>query len=340
MPNADHPLPNSAPPSPDALVAKVQALLCTLTDIAHTTPASPALAACPDALGHICTILSNMASTMDAGRADLLAQRQNQLNTLMTALSNSVSALRDANERAATQIAERTDEFGQVAASTPDAHTAARLRDITTDMHTVAQALGTRLSALAAQAQKATDRAAALETQVSPAAKPASHTDRQEVHTREEFDERLRFFIATGPFREPWSLLLADLDSLDELSEHFGVSPCEFLLDRINQALARRIQVRYPDAFAAEYQDGAFAVIVPGEPAVAADLADELHRAIPAVSWTVSNRKGSTALTTTATIGVGAYRVGDTAATLAARAQQALADAESQGPDHVADAEA
>lgn len=329
-------------PRPVALVERLEEILRTLAQISHggrNTSRGAAVAACPDALNHICSALRDMAGALEAGRADLLAQRQADLAGLMAALSENMRTLREANQRATTQIAERDTEFAEASTHAPGPQLAGTLRDIAAAMHHAADELGARLESVVTQTEEAAKRAAALEAQVIPAAKPAPRNGHPALHSRQEFDARLDFALATGPFSGPWSLLLAELDELDELTERYGVSPCDMLLDRIAYVVALRVRQHCPDAFPAEYRDGAFAAIVPGDPEFAATLADEVRRAIAAVNWAVSTKKGKTDLASTASIGIAPYRIGDTPATLVRRTQQALDQARRQGPDKVVSAE-
>jgi diguanylate cyclase (GGDEF)-like protein len=276
-----------------------------------------------------------MADGIAAGRTDLLARQQRELRSLVSGVGDGMRRLATVSEEVNAELAERAEEFDAACEQPHSRELAARLRDLAAAMHQAIRRLGGELDSVGTRVEQARTRAAAFE-KPPPAPLPEPHRRPSRLHSREDFDQRLAFLLATSPFRAPWCLVLADLDGLDALTERHPVSACDMLLSRIARMVGVRVQNASPEAFAAQYDDSVFAVLVPGEPAGARRLAERLRDGIASVSWTVSGRRGETELSTTASVGVAAYRRGDAPDTLVRRARQAVLQARQQGGNRVA----
>jgi diguanylate cyclase len=339
------PAPSSAAGDPlraAALAAQLEELMGALAQLPRETkdPAKrETIAALPEALRHVSLSLRGMADAIDAGRGDLLVRRQRELTSLISGVAGSVREVGEAGQRVDAELDHGAREVETLSQDTPSPALAGRLRDTAARMEQATKELGDCLSATAAQADSASKRAADFEQQVAPAAGPAAPGRRAQRLSREALDKRLAFAVATGPFRQPWCLLVADIDNVEELSERYSVSACDMLLDRIARMVGLRVHAKCPDASLADFSDTAYAAVVPGEPSVALDLAEQVRQGVASVTWAVTTEKGKADLSTTASIVVAPYRRGDTVETLTERAQKALDDARREGPDRVVTAE-
>jgi diguanylate cyclase len=323
-----------------SLLEEVSAVLARVSKGTRNAAMRERLGACPEALQGICSGLRGMADALDAGRTDLLARRRRELHALLSDIAQGMATLREADRRAAAEVGRRARELDAASTLPPTRDLAARLRDIAAALRDAAAELGGHLQSVAEKAKIAGRRAAAFETQAEPPLKPDSRDRQTGLHSPDAFAKRLRFAVATGPFRGPWSLLLAEVDRVAEMTERVGVSPCEMLVTRIARKVGARVRSRCPGAFVARHGETTFAAIVPGDPAAALDLAEHVRQGVASVSWSVTTRKGRTDLATTASIGLAPYRRGDTVAALTQRTQKALRRARSEGPDKVVSQEA
>ena len=342
MPEPSSPSAGDEPARTLALAGRLSelaALLAKLPRRATNAAGRHIVAASPEALKHVCTSLEGMADAIDAGRADLLVGRRRELDALMSCLAENLRALGGTNERLAAQLGRQASELDAAGRLPPGQAVARRLRDIATGMREAVGELGSHLSSAATQAQSASRRAAALAARSTPPAPPEPPDTDTGLCSREALDARLRFLIATAPFRGPWSLLLVDIDAIDELSERSSALACDMLLTRIAGTLAEHVGENCPEALLAEHSAGGFAVIVPGKLAAALMLAERIRRSVAAVSWPFAGRQETIDLSTTASIGVAPCRRGDTAAGLLRRTARAVEQARREGPGRVVAAE-
>jgi len=342
MPDVGTPKPDGEPRPFSAVGGQLDELIATLADLSRASRwpgGQDLLTACPVALRHIRASLDRLAEPLEAGRGDLLARRWEELHALVSRVHDQLRRTGETGQRAAAEIDSRTTELDAASKLPPTRELAERLRDLTAAMGQAAHELRDDLDSLGAAARNAARRAAIAGARTAAATSGPRPDPETGLTPRELFDERLALTVATGAFRGPWSFLLADVDSQEDITRRHGVGPCEMLLKRIAQRLGQCVQQSSPAAGAAAYGEGRFAAILPGEPANTLGTADQLRLAIAAVTWSVTSLQGKRDISTTASIGVAPYRRGEALANLTRRASDAVSQSRAQGANRVVQAE-
>ena len=327
------PPPDAEPTRADALPRQLEQVAAAVAELRQHAGAAAheALSACSGALTVVSAGLRGLENAIAAARTDLLARRRHELDALLSGLADGLTTLAEAARRLAADIGDRSRQFEAASGLAPARELVEHLRGIAQGMHQAVQELGSRLSTVATQARTTRQRAHTLAAQSLPPPPPQPRDAHTELWRRDAFDKRLEADVATAPFRGPWCLMLVGIDHLDEVTARSSALACDELLARIARMAAARIQRKCPTAFAADHHHGVFAAIVPGDRAVALDLAEGVRRGVATVHWTFTGQDTTTDLATTASIGLAPYRRGDSAATLLERATRALRDARYDG---------
>jgi len=342
MPDTGIPNAGGESKPPVGLARQLDGLLAALTELsrANRLPRGhELLAACPKALKHIRAALDQLADCLDAGRADLLAQRWDELQSLAARLDDRVRLAGETRQRAGAEIENRAREFDAESQLPPSRDLAGRLRDLTSAMSHAARQVTDELDTLAAAARTAARRAAMAGARAEPGI-PRPHRDPDTgLDRRELFEERLALAVATAAFRRPWSLLLVDVDNQEDIARRHGVGPCDMLLSQVAQVVGLRVRQGAPGALVAASGEGRFAAILPGERADALAAADQVRLGVASVTWAVTSLQGQRDISTTASIGVASYRRGESLDDLTRRTNDAVRRARAQGANRIVLAE-
>jgi len=314
-----------------------QQLEQTTGQLGALSPASAAgeprgmLDVCPEALKHVCSALYGMADAIETGRTDVVARHHQELSALRTGLRDGLRELGEAKQRTEAQVGQHIEELQALGELPPDPALVAQVRGVTAAMQDATSRLGGCLNALAQRVESATQRIAALEAQLSPPVKPSFRDPDTRLYTRAAFDERLCFAVATGPFRGPWCLLLADIDLLAEIGEGLGRIVADALVFKVSRILEERTREECRHACLARYDGGSFAAIVPGDLGQARSLAQAFCEGVAAARWEYRGQERQEVLETTLSIGLVPYRQGCQPDALIERAERALRQAKEQG---------
>jgi diguanylate cyclase len=155
------------------------------------------------------------------------------------------------------------------------------------------------------------------------------------VNNRKALDDYLQRLVDRNRVTpSPFSLLMMDLDDFKKLNDTYGHT----VGDRMLLAFAEKClaMVRSGD-FLARYGGEEFTLILPGASLRnATKIAKKLCRAIAAARYAADASPTSDVVSVTVSIGVSAYRKGDTVKQLLDRADQCLYKAKADGKNRVA----
>ncbi len=134
--------------------------------------------------------------------------------------------------------------------------------------------------------------------------------------------------------REPFCLLLLDIDDFKAVNDTFGHQ----VGDRVLIAVARQCRtIIRDDDFIGRYGGEEFAVVIPGVSLrVARKRAEQLCRKIADTRYELDEEHQRGVLGVTVSIGVSSYRRGDTVSAVVARADKSLYAAKAGGKNRVA----
>ena len=169
-----------------------------------------------------------------------------------------------------------------------------------------------------------------LKKELDEARRSANTDGLTRVNNRKALDEYLRSLVERNSItRQPFSLLMMDLDDFKTLNDTYGHS----VGDRMLLAFAEkcRTSVRNND-FLARYGGEEFTLILPGASLRnAKKKAKQLCKTIAASRYAADDSPNADAISVTVSIGVSTYRKGDTVQALLERADQCLYKAKSAG---------
>lgn len=154
------------------------------------------------------------------------------------------------------------------------------------------------------------------------------------TYNRRAFDDRLQSLVERNLIhRQDFALLVLDIDDFKRVNDTYGHP----VGDRVILAIANTCnQMVRSDDFLARYGGEEFVIILPGASRRnAAKKAKHICRTIDSTRYTLDRDEVDGSLSLTVSIGVTAFRRGDTAATVLERADQALYKAKSAGKNTV-----
>ncbi len=154
------------------------------------------------------------------------------------------------------------------------------------------------------------------------------------VNNRKALDENLRNLVDRNTVtRAPFSLLMMDLDDFKLLNDTYGHT----VGDRMLLAFAEKCRAAVrSDDFLARYGGEEFTLILPGASLRnATKKAKQLCKAIAAARYAADDSPKADVVSVTVSIGVSAYRKGDTVKGLIDRADQCLYKAKAAGKNRV-----
>ncbi|MEE8444014.1 MAG: GGDEF domain-containing protein, partial [Alphaproteobacteria bacterium] len=166
---------------------------------------------------------------------------------------------------------------------------------------------------------------------VSRAARTDALTD---LANRKYFAKRLREAAKEATeTKNPLALLMLDVDNFKEVNDNWGHLVGDHVLRLISKTLVESIKGR---DLAARYGGDEFAVVLPNTRLKdASTLAEQIRKTISTKKLSLKNT-GESIRGITASIGVAAYRHGETLDELIHRADQALYSAKNDGRNRVA----
>ena len=154
------------------------------------------------------------------------------------------------------------------------------------------------------------------------------------VYNRKAFDDYIKEKIESNMVRKsPFSLLILDIDDFKKVNDTYG----HHIGDRVLLACARKFtEPIRADDFLARYGGEEFVIVLPkASLRNAVKKAKEICKATAESKYMLDEGEENNVLAVTVSIGVSAYRKGDTAATLIERADQALYMAKQTGKNCV-----
>jgi diguanylate cyclase len=150
------------------------------------------------------------------------------------------------------------------------------------------------------------------------------------VYNRLALDEYLAEKIERSEvMKDGFALLMLDLDNFKSINDKFGHP----IGDRVLVAIAKKCRTAIrSDDFLARYGGEEFAIILPGANLKnALKKAEQICQLIAATRYAASSNQSEEQLSVTVSIGVSAFKKGDTPASLIARADEALYNAKRRG---------
>ncbi len=184
-----------------------------------------------------------------------------------------------------------------------------------------------RLDALSSQVE-------VLKKELNKARHTANTDGLTGVYNRKALDNYLRNMVEQSQItRKPFSILMMDLDDFKKLNDTYGHGVGDRMLMAFTQKCSA--SVRSGD-FLARYGGEEFTLILPSASLRnGTKKAKELCRSIASSQYAADDSPNPDVLSITVSIGVGAYRKGDTAKSLLERADQCLYKAKADGKNRV-----
>lgn len=150
------------------------------------------------------------------------------------------------------------------------------------------------------------------------------------TYNRKAFDERISQLMDLNLSKSaPFSLLLLDIDDFKQINDSYGHP----IGDRVLLATAQKCNqnIRKED-FLARYGGEEFAILLPGANLEnATNKARQICQSLAKTQYKLDNKKKGKMVSVTVSIGISAYRTGDTVAGLVDRADKALYSAKQAG---------
>ena len=190
------------------------------------------------------------------------------------------------------------------------------------------------------QVERLSSKVSSLEVELKKAKKESLTDGLTGIYNRQAFDEYLKDLVGQNAvFRSPFSLLMLDIDDFKKINDTYGHQ----IGDRVILAMVQKCKqfIRKDDYFT-RYGGEEFVIILPR-----ASLKNSLKKArqicksIAKAQYSIDNANSmeqqcGTGLSFTVSIGVSAYRKGDTEETVTERADKALYMAKRGGKNAVA----
>ena len=154
------------------------------------------------------------------------------------------------------------------------------------------------------------------------------------VKNRKALDNHLRSLVDRNSVtRSPFALLMMDLDDFKQLNDTYGHTVGDRMLMAFTEKCRRSVR---SDDFLARYGGEEFTLILPGASLRnAVKKSKQLCRSIAAARYAADDSPNPEAVSMTVSIGVSAYRKGDTPKSLIDRADQCLYKAKANGKNRV-----
>jgi diguanylate cyclase len=290
---------------------------------------------CVGELRRICSALRGFGLSHEAGRAEDVARREEELKSIVVAIGESIRALAGANRQIAARLGTQLEELDRIAELPPGAVFVSRLREALASVREAAQEMDDQLDTMAGELGKARGRVAALEKEVEEARQKSLYDSLTRIHSRRALDERLQTMVE-GNGASAWSMLLLDIDHFKSINDRFGHIVGDALLFKLSRVIEEALGHRASEAFFGRYGGEEFIIVLEGTAlAIAGSLAESIREVVAASRWQCRGVAADPVLTATISIGVAEHREGDTVAAIIGRADEALYRAKNGGRNRV-----
>ncbi|MFW6161423.1 MAG: GGDEF domain-containing protein [Planctomycetota bacterium] len=326
--------------APTALAEMAEAVVTRLQDLAATPgDEGDGLAECTAEARRIASGLRALSLITDPHQADGLAQRGEELRSIVALVGQTAQALARSNQRLADEVSTQGEQLDELThLDRGESVPTDRVRRVVEALHQTTSEVEHDLDHVATGVQDSNDHVAALEAQLEEARRKARYDALTQVHSRAALDERLARQMDED--RDTWCLLIADLDRFKDVNDTLGHLVGDALLYKIAQTLQTCAEACPGDAFVGRYGGEEFAVLLPGVGlAQAREIAETMRRRVQNSRYQLRARADAV-VNPTVSIGVAQRRPGDTVAVLIDRADAALYEAKRQGRNRVAVADA
>ena len=288
-----------------------------------------------DGVREVTRSLRNIDVLYDPEHARHFARQATGLEQLAGDMAGLVDEVSRTNEDIADRLASHVAELEQIAEAS-DADAAARLQATVERARGMATDVNARLDAITVRAASAGRHVASLHRELADARDRALVDALTRLHSRLALFERLEAAVRAGEAGGPWCLALVGVDDLDTVIEAHGPIVGDAALYRV----ARSIEDSLPDGdgqpFLARYGADEFALLLAGRAlADARGVAETLRAGVAATRWQLRDRPELGVVRVAVSIGLAAFRPGDTASALVARAEDALRRARDAGGNTV-----
>lgn len=282
--------------------------------------------------------LRNIDVLYDPEHARHFARQATGLEQLAADMAGLVDGVSRTNEDIADRLASHVAELEQIAESS-DADAAARLQATVERVRGMAADVNAQLDAITARAASAGRHAASLHRELADARDRALVDALTRLHSRLALFERLEAAVSATEAGGPWCLALVGVDDLDAVIEAHGPIVGDAALYRVARSLEDSLPDGDDQPFLARYGADEFALLLAGRDLAGAhELAETLRTRVAATRWQLRDRPELGVVRVAVSIGLTAFRPGDTASALVARAGDALRRASQGGGDALVDA--
>jgi diguanylate cyclase len=182
--------------------------------------------------------------------------------------------------------------------------------------------------------EKLSGKVSALESELKASRQVSMRDGLTGLYNEEALNRYLKSMVnPEDDSRSPFSMMVADIDRFDRIETAYG----EALAQRVILAAAQVFQSRFQgDELLARYRKGTFVALLPGRSRKeAVSAAKGLCRSMASRRYAIDSNLADHTLSFTISIGVSSWKRGDSAASVTARAVQALDAARRSGTGKV-----
>ncbi len=260
-----------------------------------------------------------------------VADRETEFKAIINTLTKAIAAFNTENEAFNEKIYQQTEKIEHIT----------RLDDIkaikdalNSEIEQMRETIREKRTHESEKLKSLSEQVEGLKRELEKKKTDSTRDELTGAYSVQAFDRYIKNLVEqnTGA-RKPFSLLVLDIDDYAKIQEAYGRQIGDRVTLAIAQACTRFIQ---GDDFFARYRKGTFIIVFPGKPLRSVSKnAKRLCKSIAANRYYVDDALSGHRLSFTVSIGISAYRKGDTVATVSSRAIQALAAAKRAGKNQV-----
>jgi len=261
-----------------------------------------------------------------------LRDRENEFKEIIELLTNAIATLNAENDSYSQEIYEQTEKIEQITLLDD-------IRKIKTalsnEVKRIRKTIQEKQSHDQGRIEALSKRVSSLNVELKKTMAESLKDGLTGVYNRKAFDMHIRDLLERSTVtRSTFSMLILDIDSFKKINDEYGHQ----IGDRVLMAMVYRCRdfIRSEDFFA-RYGGDEFVIILPNVSLRnATKKARHLSKAIASSQYSVSDIKEGLNLSFSVSIGVAAYKTGDTEKTAIMRADKALYVAKHSGKNRVA----
>ena len=326
-------------PGPTEIAAELEGVAtrmgAALKEVGEPPPRRE-LEGCVEVLRRDCAALRSLALIFDSRRADALAQREQELKSILLAAGESLRVMTKASRQMASTVGGQLHEIDALASLPPGDELIKRLRGAAEQMRVAAGRLGQDLDSSGAALQKSQERITTLEQELEETRRKALYDGLTRLFRRSVLDERLDAAIGSGASAGPWCFLLADIDRFKSVNDRYGHLAGDALLYKVARVIETAVRQKTGEGFLSRYGGEEFGVILSNTALPQArEVAERIRERMATMGWQYRSQEGESVIMATVSIGVSQYRDKDSAASLIGRADRALYRARNEGRNRV-----